>query len=99
MVTHQQTCGFPTRKTGQLCLSRQLLCALSHQTLLSTVNQPEEQNSQTRAHNHEDERGAPTPVVNNNADTGRSQGRTQSVTEQAGEARSGTRNMRGGTGQ
>ena len=35
-------------------------------------------------------------MVNNNADTGRSQGRTQSVTEQAGEARSGTSNMRGG---
>ena len=35
-------------------------------------------------------------MVNNNADTGRGQGRTQCVTEQAGEARSGTRNMRGG---
>ena len=35
-------------------------------------------------------------MVNNNADTGRSQGRTQRVTEQAGEARSGTSNMRGG---
>ena len=34
-------------------------------------------------------------MVNNNADTGRSQGRTQRVTEQAGEARSGTRNVRG----
>ena len=35
-------------------------------------------------------------MVNNNADTGRSQGCTQRVTEQAGEARSGTRNVRGG---
>ena len=35
-------------------------------------------------------------MVNNNADTGRSQGCTQCVTEQAGEARSGTRNVRGG---
>ena len=35
-------------------------------------------------------------MVNNNADTGRSQSCTQCVTEQAGEARRSTRNVRGG---